>query len=214
MTCKWTLTIAASIFGLALACVPNAQAACGIAAPPQAHPSSFQLQFGSARLVRASLADQDGDDDHDGPSIVGMWHATLTSHGSDSDLPEGTPVDNALVVWHGDNTEITNSYRPPQDGNFCMGIWKQTGKYTYKLNHFAWFSNVYDPTDPNAWSEIGPAQGPTQFVEEITLSPDGNHYSGTFTLDAYDTSGNATVHVAGVLSATRITMNTKVPDLL
>ena len=214
MTSKWMLTIAASIFGLALACVPNAQAACGIVASPQAHPSSFQLQFGSARLVRASLADQDGDDDRDGASIVGMWHATLTSHGSDSDLPEGTPVDNALVVWHGDNTEITNSYRPPQDGNFCMGIWKQTGKYTYKLNHFAWFSNAYDPTDPNAWSEIGPAQGPTQFVEEITLSPDGNHYSGTFTLDGYDTSGNVAVHIVGVLSGTRITMNTTVPGLL
>lgn len=47
----------------------------------------------------------------------------------------------------------------------------------------------------------------------VTLSPDGNHYSGTFTLDAYDTSGNVT-HIAGILSATRITMATKVPDLL
>ena len=45
-------------------------------------------------------------------------------------------------------------------------------------------------------------------------SPDGNHYTGTFTLDAYDTSGNVATHITGVLSATRITMNTKVPDLL
>ncbi|MGB8030058.1 MAG: hypothetical protein WCF30_10375 [Terracidiphilus sp.] len=208
MKSKWMLTIAASIFGLALMCVPNAHAACGGVALPQAHPSSLQLQLGSARLVRAALADQDG------ASIIGMWHVTFTSHGSDSDLPEGAPVDNALVVWHGDNTEIMNSDRPPQDGNFCMGVWKQTGEYTYKLNHFAWFSNVYDPTNPASWSEIGPAQGPTHIVEEITLSPDGNHYSGTFTLDAYDTSGNATVHIVGVLSGTRITMDTTVPGLL
>ncbi len=72
----------------------------------------------------------------------------------------------------------------------------------------------YDPTNPASWSEIGPAQGPTRIVEEITLSPDGAHYSGTFTLDAYDTSGNVAVHIVGVLSATRITMDTTVPDLL
>jgi len=208
MKCKWMLAIAASMFGLVLMCVPNAYAACGGVTLPQAHPSSFQLQSGSARMLRTEFSDREG------PSIVGMWHVTFTSHGSDSDLPEGTPVDNALVVWHGDNTELMNSDRPPQDGDFCMGIWKQTGRYTYKLNHFAWFANAYDPTNPLSWSEIGPAQGPTQIVEEITLSPDGTHYSGTFTLDAYDTSGNPGVHIAGVLSGTRITMDTKVPGLL
>ncbi len=214
MNSRWMLAIAASVFGLALACVPNAHAACGGVTLPQAHPSSFQLQPGSARLVQAALAEKEGDDDRGDASIVGMWHVTFTSHGSSSDLPEGAPVDNALVVWHSDNTEIMNSYRPPQDGDFCMGVWKQTGRFTYKLNHFAWFSNVYDPTNPLSWSEIGPAQGPTRFVEEIILSPDGNHYSGTFTLDAYDTSGNPTVHIAGVLSGTRITMDTTVPGLL
>ena len=156
---KMKLALAASIFGLALMCVPNAHAACGGVPLPQAHPSSFQLQSGSARLLRASLAEPEGDDDRGGASIVGMWHVTFTSHGSDSDLPEGAPVDNALVVWHGDNTEIMNSDRPPQDGDFCMGVWKQTGRNTYKLNHFAWFSNVYDPTNPLSWSEIGPAAG-------------------------------------------------------
>jgi hypothetical protein len=214
MKSKWMLSIATSIIGLALVGVPSAQAACGGVALPLAHPSSFQLQSGSAHLLRAALGDQDGDIYAGAASIVGMWHVTFTSQGSASDLPEGTPVDNALVVWHGDNTEIMNSYRPPQDGDFCMGVWKQTGRYTYKLNHFAWFSNVYDPTNPLSWSEIGPPQGPTHIVEEVTLSPDGAHYSGTFTLDAYDTSGNPGVHIVGVLNGTRITMDTTVPGLL
>ena len=205
---KTRLVFAASILGLALTCLPNAYAACGGVTLPQAHPSSFQLQSGSARLLRTEFPLQEP------ASIVGMWHVTFTSHGTDSDLPDGAPVDNALVVWHGDNTEIMNSDRPPQDGDFCMGVWKQTGRYTYKLNHFAWFSNVYDPTNPLSWSEIGPAQGPTHIVEEVTLSPDGNHYSGTFTLDAYDTSGNPGVHIVGVLNGTRITMDTTVPGLL
>jgi len=205
---KMKLALAASIFGLALICVPNAHAACGGVTLPQAHPSSFQLQSGSARLLRTAFPDLGA------PSIIGMWHVTFTSQGPGSDLPDGASVDNALVVWHGDNTEIMNSDRPPQDGDFCMGVWEQTGKYTYKLNHFAWFSNTYDPTDPLSWSEIGPAQGPTHIVEEVTLSPDGAHYSGTFTLDAYDTSGNPKVHIVGVLSGTRITMDTTVPGLL
>ena len=213
MANKTMLAFAATIFGLALACVPNAQAACGSLAVAQIHPTSFQMRFGSARLVRAGLAGQDDDEDNGGASIVGMWHVTFTA-GPGSDIPDGAPVDNALVVWHGDNTEIMNSDRPPQDGNFCMGVWKQTGRYTYTLNHFAWFSNSYDPTDPNVWSEIGPAQGPTRFVELVTLSPDGNHYSGTFTLDAYDTSGNVATHIVGVLNATRITVSTTEPDLV
>ena len=208
MKSKWIFAIAASIFGLVLMCVPNAQAACGGVRLPHAHPSSFQLQSGIARLVRTEFPGPES------ASIIGMWHVTFTSHGSDSDLPEGAPVDNALVVWHGDNTEIMNSYRPPQDGDFCMGVWKQTGRYTYKLNHFAWFANSFDPTNPLSWSEIGPEQGPTRIVEEITLSPDGSHYLGTFTLNAYDTSGNAGVHIVGVVSGTRITMDTTVPGLL
>ena len=39
--------------------------------------------------------------------------------------------------------------------------------------------------------------GPTLFFEEITLSPDGKHYTGRFTLDAYDPLGNQVAHVVG-----------------
>ncbi len=204
MKSKWILTIAASIIGLALACVPNAQAACGGVTLPQAHPSSFQLQSGSARLLRTAFPDQGA------PSIIGMWHVTFTSHGSDSDLPEGVPVDNALVVWHGDNTEIMNSYRPPQDGDFCMGVWKNDGRNKYRLNHFAWGSN--DTT--NAPTGIGNPTGPTRIIEKVALSADGNSFSGTFWLRATDTSGKPTATIIGVVSGTRITMETTVQDLL
>lgn len=103
-----------------------------------------------------------------------------------------------------------NSGRPPQDGDFCMGVWKETGKSKYKLNHFAWGGN--DTT--NAPSGIGNPTGPTRIVEEVTLSPDGKRFTGTFTLDAYDTSGNLTAHIIGVIKATRIDMDTTVGDLL
>jgi hypothetical protein len=91
-----------------------------------------------------------------------------------------------------------------------MGVWKKMGKSMYKLNHFAWFAN--DTT--NAPSGIGNPTGPTRIFEEVTLSPDKKHYTGTFTLDAYDTAGTQVAHIVGVIAATRITLHTTVPDLL
>ena len=142
--------------------------------------------------------------------IVGMWHATFTAQGNELGPPDGAPIDNALVTWHSDGTELMNSARPPQDGDFCMGVWKKTGKSTYKLNHFAWLAN----DTANAPIGIGNPAGPTRIFEEVTLSPDGKHYTGTFTLDAYDTSGNPVAHIVGVIAATRITLDTTVGDLL
>jgi hypothetical protein len=149
-----------------------------------------------------------GNEDHD--PIVGMWHATFTAEGNNPGPPDNTPIDNALVTWHSDGTELMNSARPPQDGNFCMGVWKRTGHNHYKLNHFAWLGNDTE----NAPSGIGNPAGPTRFFEQITLSPDGKHYTGHFTLDAYDTSGNQLVHIAGVVLGTRIDLDTSVADLL
>jgi hypothetical protein len=142
--------------------------------------------------------------------IVGMWHVTFTAQGNEVGPPNGVPIDNALVTWHSDGTELMNSARPPQDGDFCMGIWKKTGKKSYKLNHFAWLGN----DTANAPGGIGNPSGPTRFFEEITLSPDGKSYTGKFTLDAYDTLGNQVAHIVGTIAATRITLDTTVPDLL
>jgi len=142
--------------------------------------------------------------------IVGMWHVTFTAQGNVNGPPDGTPIDNALVTWHSDGTELMNSARPPQDGDFCMGVWKRTGKFTYKLNHFAWFAN----DTANAPSGIGNPTGPGRLLEQITLGEDGMHYSGTFTLNAYDISGKRVAHIVGVIAATRITISTTVPDLL
>jgi hypothetical protein len=142
--------------------------------------------------------------DSDDQSIVGMWHVIITAKGNADGPPDGTPLDNALAVWHSDKTEIMNSARPPQDGNFCMGVWEKTGRSTYKLNHFAWLGN----DTANAPSGIGNPSGPTHLVQNVILSRDGNHYAGTFVVDVYDTSNNLVAHVIGVVTATRITVDT------
>ena len=167
------------------------------------HQQSWQgsdpLQSGSLLMIAEDI-----------DPIVGMWHVTFTAQGNPSGPPDGTPLDNALATWHNDRTEIMNSARPAQDGDFCMGVWKKTGTNTYKLNHIAWFAN--DTT--NAPSGIGNPTGPTRVFQQIKLSADGNHYTGTFALDAYDASGTLVAHVVGVIAATRVTINTTVPNLL
>ena len=196
---------------LALAIVPSAVAQCGLSTK-LVKPSSWQPRIGSARLIGAALGPFSEDDDRDGPSIVGMWHVVFTAHSMNGDaIPApGAVIDNSLVTWHSDGTELMNSSRPAQDGNFCMGIWEKTGRYTYSLNHIPWQGN--DPS--NAPGGIGNPEGAAQLTEQVTLSPDGSHYWGSFTLTAYDLVGNQTITFSGTFYATRVTMTTKATDLL
>jgi hypothetical protein len=125
----------------AWAMIPSALAQCGL--PTKlAKPMAWHPQMGGAQVRTA------GYEEENLPMIVGMWHVTFTAKTSNQkDIPD-TVVDNALAVWHADKTEIMNSVRPPQDGNFCLGVWEQTGRNTYYLNHFPWFSNQF-PNDTN-----------------------------------------------------------------
>jgi hypothetical protein len=79
-------------------------------------------------------------------------------------------------------------------GNFCMGVWKKTGRSSYELNHFglSW--------DPTGTTLIGPAN----IKEEVVLDSE-NSYSGTFTIDQNDTEGHLRAHISGLVSAQRIT---------
>jgi hypothetical protein len=183
----------------------SANAACGDSNKFGAMPHRQSWQGSDVFQPGSLLRISDGAD-----SIVGMWHVTFTAQGNEVGPPDGAPIDNALVTWHSDGTELMNSARPPQDGDFCMGIWKKMGKSTYKLNHFAWFSN----DTANAPSGIGNPTGPGRLFEEVTLSPDGKSYTGKFILDAYDPSGNQVAHIIGVVAGTRITLDTTVGDLL
>lgn len=194
---------------LALAVVPGALAQCGLSIKT-VKPASWHPSLGTAHMARVAF----DDGDEDGPSIVGMWHVIFVAHSENGQpIPSNAypTIDNALVVWHSDHTEIMNSYRAPQDGNFCLGVWKQTGYRQYYLNHLPWFANQF----PNATNNgIGDPIGPTQITESVTLSPDGNSYSGTFTLRSYAVDGTPGVWFKGVVAATRVTTSTTVPGLL
>jgi hypothetical protein len=193
---------------LAFAMTPGALAQCGL--PTKAiKPMDWHPQYGAAHpsLVRVGLGENE-------PSIIGMWHVIFTAQTSNGEsIPGGgSVIDNSVVVWHGDGTEIMNSSRAAQDGNFCLGVWERIGERSYYLNHIPWQGNVYDPSVPA--DTIGPTQDGVQLTEKITLSPDGNSYSGTFTLHAYDNTGSVYQTFTGGLSAKRITISTSFTDLL
>lgn len=131
----------------------------------------------------------------DNAAIVGLWKFEFVSEGNDG-IPDGTVIDSGIAAWHSDGTEIMNSgLRPPPTGNFCMGVWKQTGSSAYRLNHIglSW--------DPTGTTFVGPAN----IRERVVISSNGNGYAGTFTIDQYDTNGNLLVHLGGKVGAHRIT---------
>jgi hypothetical protein len=65
-------------------------------------------------------------------------------------------------------------------------------------------------SDPSTDTLIGPAQ----IREEVVLDHDADTYGGTFTIDQYGLSGNLLAHIEGKVTATRITVNTPVADVL
>ena len=137
-----------------------------------------------------------------GAGIVGFWKVKFISEGN-AGIPDGTVLDNAFVQWHSDGTEMMNSSRAPVTQSFCMGVWQKTGPSSYQLNHFAL---TFDTSN----NFVGPAQ----VQEDVTLDKKGDQYTGTFKTDFYDPSGNVIVEVVGNITATRITVNSAIGDVL
>jgi len=137
--------------------------------------------------------------DFDASTIVGLWQFQFVSTIT-TDLPDGTQinpgdiVDAGYVTWHADGTELMNSGRPPMTSSFCMGVWKQTGRSQYKLNHVAL---SWDPTGQHL-------VGPASIKEDIVLSDHGEQYSGHFTTDQFDTNNHLLLHFEGRIAARRI----------
>jgi len=218
--------------GLALA-ARQASAGCGISDPGAMRPMVYLNEAGGGALLKADYfpGGQLLRVSSFGPfrtsAITGLWKFAFTSDGTHPGPPAGAPVDAGFVTWHDDGTEIMNSGRAPASGSFCMGVWKQVGPRTYLLNHWAlsWIPG-YIPGGAtsggtSSWDQVGgtnsafaPA-GPTNIQETVTLSPDGNHYTGTFTITnyVYDgksvTDANSSVGppmvISGTITATRIT---------
>jgi hypothetical protein len=173
-----------AMVSLAMGLVTEASAGCpnlpgfkAGAAQPISWQGKGEFEPSSPLLV----ADRDDSVDR----IVGFWRVGYV-------LPDGTVLGNGFQQWHSDGTEIHNSEGPAAGGNFCLGIWKKTGRLHYTLNHFYLAS---DPTNNSLHDRV-------QIREEIDLDRSGDEHFGTFTIDDYDLEGNFLFHIQGTVHAT------------
>lgn len=171
--------------------VPGANAQCAISASglqtatPLPRQASPQVQG----QIDPAPADIAGDSARDNASIVGFWKVTFTSGGQ--------VVDQGFNQWHSDGTEIlSDTANGPAHGNICMGAWTKTGSRTYKLNHFGL-----------SFDSNGNFTGITQTREQLAVARGGNSFSGSFSIDFFDLSGNVIMHIDGEVAGTRITVD-------
>ena len=121
-------------------------------------------------------------------TIVGLWDVKF--------IADNQVVDEGFDQYHSDGTEILNDTPPPATGNVCLGVYENTGPRTLSLKHPSW---LYDPT--NAF-----VIGRVTILERITLDRGGRSFTGTFTVQFRDLSGNTFApDLTGQLKADRIT---------
>lgn len=140
-------------------------------------------------------------------TIVGLWKFEMISKSTrthQNPMPDGTLIDFGTASWHGDGTEFqTSGIRNPSDGDVCQGVWSKVGDATYVLNHYAL-----------AWTN-GTYTGPVNIRAQVTVSPSGNSYNGTFTTVVYMATpikghefdqNTVLATITGNFTATRVTL--------
>lgn len=187
-------------------------AVIGLLAGAALSTQSAMAGCGPAGLQDGSFKPMGYHPDNYGPynsaSITGLWKFVFTAWGNTAPnapanalpIPDGAVIDAGFATWHDDGTELMNSGRAPASGNFCMGVWKQIGNNTYRLNHWAlsWIPH-YQPGQTQSFGELPggvdealKAFGPTNIQEVIALSDHDNKYTGAFKLTQYVNDGSST----------------------
>ena len=173
----------------------SASAQCGSirAIKAQARAASWSPEMRPRLLRTAYGAAGDAEQGNGKDAIVGMWHFQFW-------LPDthGTQIDGGYQQMHPDGTESALSgLRPPLTGDVCFGVWERTGERTYKVNHYG-----------IAYGADGVTLiGTDNIRQEITVSPDGKTYSGTFSVTEYTEDLHVNFSISGVLLGTRMDIN-------
>lgn len=190
----------------------------GIKIPTSALLNSLS-PFGSARFLKADFRQEEYAPSFFFAPIVGLWAFKYTSLGNMATLgiPDGAPIDNGNTAWFADGNEVTFSgARNPIVGATCIGVWKQTGERTYVLNHIGLSWNPLAPSNApagpgNPGGGPGASGGPAFIKQYVTLSKDGQSYTGTFAINQLMPDGKTPAlpaPIKGTISATRVTINT------
>ncbi len=136
-------------------------------APAVFHPAQFRLaNFGPAQDQPANSA-----------AIVGLWEFEVRASMDEGPFHQGDLLDWGLATWHDDGTEIQFSAGRPYDaGDVCMGVWRQTGRNRFHLNHIALGKDL--ATGANF-------DGPTNIRADVTVDRTGDTFSGSYQITQY-----------------------------
>ncbi len=195
---------------LTAALAPSALAGCGDTSGLQApfvmvQPSSSgQAVAQRAGLAVAAIAG--GNAIVNTASIVGMWNVQFISQGNTAHnppIPDGAQIDFGYTQWHSDGTELMNSGgHTPVTGNWCMGTWVRSGYFSYELNHWAL---SYEATSQALTTKVN-------ILEQVTLDPSGNEFTGTFTITVFNANTGAQEdRLTGTLAGQRVTVDQTTP---
>ena len=168
--------------------VPGIGLRSGYLPDPSIFLSSVAPPPDNSQDAHASSVPSERTGDRNSPaSIVGLWQVTYVSG--------NTVTDMAFEVFHSDGTEMLNDVSPPAEGNVCLGVWTQTASTTYKLTHPSW---LFDSN--------GNLTGTSLFNVTVALDS-ADKFTGTYTLNYYDSEGNLGPVYTGTMTATRIQSN-------
>jgi hypothetical protein len=101
--------------------------------------------------------------------------------------------------WQQGGTEVmVDNGVAPAFGNVCVGVWRQEGVRTFRLRHVTF-----------NWDENSRPSGTFVLVMTVRLDRSGHSYTGTYSADSFDLSGNVIpeLHLEGRLRAARITVD-------
>ncbi|HLY79792.1 MAG TPA: hypothetical protein VKQ70_10485 [Caulobacteraceae bacterium] len=183
--CKHVKSVLAGLAAVgALAVAAPSFAGCADSAA--AHPADWS---GQASDLRQKI--DFGGPSFGGGSIVGLWSVSLVSGGNQ--------VDWGYAEWHADGTEIMNSGgHTPASGNFCLGVWRQTGPNSFHLKHFPL---AYNPA-------TGALAAKIILTEDVSIDRNGQTFVGSFSEDIYDPTGvTLEQHIPGTITGHRVQPN-------
>jgi len=198
----------------ALAFAVQASASCHLAAEQQspAGKPAAGAMFSPAVFhpadVAAAFQAVSYDQSTESASIVGLWEFEVRAAIDESPFRKGDLLDWGLATWHDDGTEIQFSAGRPYDaGDVCMGVWKQSGRNKFHLNHIALGKDL--GTGANF-------DGLTNIRADVTVGPSGNKFTGSYQIIQYygsPTDGtefdqsNEQYRFIGTVTATRVSAN-------
>ena len=195
-----------ALIALSILIAPIAKAECGAAAhnTDRLSPALRSLQEPTPQReednsYQAASPDRRDDEGNDSmATVLGLWKKVyFDEHGVLNDI--------GFAQFSAGGTELLNDVGAFNAGtNFCMGAWKRVGRRSYDLIHTFY---IFD--ESNAKNAIGVS------IEKshLTVSRNGNTFTGTWTQDNYDLSGNLIggTHFDGTIRGTRIAPGLEYP---